>query len=344
VAVKYVPKVRLRETQKERIRSEIRLLDSVIKLNSGPHPHILRLIEAYETSTAFFIVTELLDIDLFEAAAERPFTEEETRHIVVSLCRALEFLHRNRIVHRDLKLENVYLSSKDDLLSSIVKLGDFGLARQLRSKSVKEEGENELYSPCGTPTYLAPEVAKSEGYSMSADLWSLGVLTYILLYGYPPFASDDVDELLQQIVVADYSLPSEGCSEEASNLVRGLLERDPQKRLSSQQVLSHPWITGGRLEREDGFHNDSRPRLSLNLRKRTSSFSSRKPSTRSAAPRATSFSSPLLTSTLLRSQSSSRSETEMPTLKEAGSGSERSDIRRLGEAGVASPSINNCTR
>jgi serine/threonine protein kinase len=141
---------------------------------------------------------------------------------------------------KDLKLENVLLSSKD-ILTSTVKLADFGLARQLRSGTREE---TELYSPCGTPTYLgnyslflsliyiyihlslspprlifsapslAPEVAKSEGYSISADLWSLGVLMYMSIFGFAPFASDDVDELLEQIVVGQVYFPDGACSDE----------------------------------------------------------------------------------------------------------------------------------
>lgn len=188
----------------------------------------------------FFIVLELISGgELFDRICEKAkYTEREARKVMWMLTSALAYAHGKNIVHRDLKPENILLKSKDDDTS--IKLADMGFAKILTRP-------NQLMTtPCGTPGYVAPEViGTNPSYGPKCDVWSLGVIFYILLCGYPPFSDDDQNALFKMIRSGKYSMdPAEWgvISDSAKDLVRRILVVDPDKRLSAQEILHHPWM------------------------------------------------------------------------------------------------------
>ena len=158
------------------------------------------------------------------------------------ILRGVEYLHARNIVHRDLKLENILLS--DTSSSAIVKIADFGLARFFADDS-------ELRTICGSPLYVAPEIldvgADMGAYTPAVDMWSVGVILYILLSGNSPFDNEDEQVLFQKIRSADYSLDDyiwEHVSADAKDCVKKLLTVDTASRMTVSQALQHPWILG----------------------------------------------------------------------------------------------------
>lgn len=153
---------------------------------------------------------------------------------------AVQYLHENGIIHRDLKPENVLLSSQEE--DCLIKITDFGQSKILGETSL-------MRTLCGTPTYLAPEVLVSNGtagYSRAVDCWSLGVILFICLSGYPPFSEHKTQvSLKDQITSGKYNFIPEvwtDVSEEALDLVKKLLVVDPKARLTTEEALNHPWL------------------------------------------------------------------------------------------------------
>ena len=172
---------------------------------------------------------------------EAAFTEREAARIMQMICTAVAHLHGMDIAHRDLKPENLLFSSPHP--EAILKLTDFGFAKETSIHS-------NLQTPCYTPYYVAPEVLSATRYDKSCDMWSLGVICYILLCGYPPFYSNHglaiSPGMKKRIRAGQYDFPSSewSCvSSEAKNLIRGLLKTDPMERLSIEQVMAHDWIS-----------------------------------------------------------------------------------------------------
>uniref|UniRef100_A0A8C4ZCQ5 Doublecortin-like kinase 3 n=1 Tax=Gadus morhua TaxID=8049 RepID=A0A8C4ZCQ5_GADMO len=155
-------------------------------LGSLSHPCVVRLFAHYHTHTQAYLVLELVNGgDLFEAIARRgKFPEDEAGLIVADVSGALSYIHSKSIVHRDLKPENLLVSGWSHP-GDVLKLGDFGLAMVVTEP---------IFTVCGTPTYVAPEILSETGYGLSVDVWALGVILYILLCGFPPFRSQDRDQ------------------------------------------------------------------------------------------------------------------------------------------------------
>eukprot|EP01092_Planopodium_desertum_P003605 TRINITY_DN16666_c0_g1_i3.p1 TRINITY_DN16666_c0_g1~~TRINITY_DN16666_c0_g1_i3.p1 ORF type:complete len:178 (+),score=36.31 TRINITY_DN16666_c0_g1_i3:263-796(+) len=134
--------------------------------------------------------------------------------------------------------ENLLLKSKKSDTS--VKIADFGLSRMIDEKAM-------MQTACGTPGYVAPEVLKATGYGEEVDMWSIGVIAYILLCGFPPFYGDTIPEIFEQIMAADFEYPDDywkGISKSAKDFINKLLVVDPKKRLTARDALSHPWLAG----------------------------------------------------------------------------------------------------
>ncbi|KAL3043910.1 hypothetical protein OYC64_003707 [Pagothenia borchgrevinki] len=208
-------------------------------LGSLRHPRIVRLFAHHHTHTHSYLLMEMVSGgDLFEAISERgTFPESETGLMVSDVSGALNYIHCKSIVHRDLKPENLLI---ERVASGIcrLKLGDFGLAMVVTEP---------VFTICGTPTYVAPEILCETGYGVAVDVWALGVILYVLLCGFPPFRSRDRDqeELFQLIKQGQlHFLPPywDPISEEAKGLVRALLQPDPAVRLTAEQTLLHPWV------------------------------------------------------------------------------------------------------
>jgi len=211
--------------------------------------NIVRIVDVYENinngTRILLIVMECMEggelFSRIQERAEHAFTEREAAEIVHEIARALQHLHTMNVAHRDVKPENLLYSSKGS--DGILKLTDFGFA-----KEVKEDFKN-LQTPCYTPYYVAPEVLGPEKYDKSCDLWSIGVIMYILLCGYPPFYSNHgmaiSPGMKKRIRSGQYEFPEAEwgkVSTDAKNLIRNLLTTDPEKRYTIEQVIGNPWI------------------------------------------------------------------------------------------------------
>jgi len=218
----------------------VRLATEMEILKKVDHPNIICLKEIIDTKNCLFIVTELVTGgELFDKIVELgQYSEKDAATLVSKIVSAIDYLHDINIVHRDLKPENLLL--KDHSSISEVKLADFGLSKIVGTKVM-------MQTACGTPGYVAPEVLNATGYDKEVDMWSIGVITYILLCGFPPFYNDSLPELFEQIMKADYDFPEEywkDISEDAKDFIRKLLVVNPAKRLTGKQALAHRWLSG----------------------------------------------------------------------------------------------------
>jgi len=214
------------------------LKNEVTILGICNHPHVVQLYESYITSDKIYMVQDLLSGgELFDRIIEQTFfSEVEAAKVVYQIADALNYLHNQDIVHRDLKPENLLLTDKSENYQ--VKIIDFGLAKQSK----------ELMSmPCGTPGYVAPEILKRRKYHKEVDVWSLGVITYILLCGFPPFHDDgnNLKNLYKQIRAGKYSFPKKywsSISKEAIQLIKTMLQVKPRSRISAKKIKDSNWI------------------------------------------------------------------------------------------------------
>eukprot|EP00927_Polykrikos_kofoidii_P032062 TRINITY_DN27420_c0_g1_i1.p1 TRINITY_DN27420_c0_g1~~TRINITY_DN27420_c0_g1_i1.p1 ORF type:complete len:546 (-),score=88.66 TRINITY_DN27420_c0_g1_i1:164-1801(-) len=244
-AVKVINKKSFHQFQKRR-DSRLSLRSEAQTLISLCHPGIVQVFEWFETDSYLYLVMELLsDGDLLACIlGDGCFTEFQARRLFRQLCEAVQYLHTLNVVHRDLKPENILVKGKDRN-EMCLKIADFGLAWQ--------DGRSGdcCQTFCGTPHYLSPEVIKSlqstsaghpAGYGRQADMWSLGVILYVMLSGVPPF---DDEGLYEQIVEGKFEFDVRewlDVSPEAKELVRHLMKVNPVERLTIQQTLDHRWI------------------------------------------------------------------------------------------------------
>ncbi|NWS77872.1 KCC4 kinase, partial [Crotophaga sulcirostris] len=205
------------------------------------HPFQIKLKEIFETPSEIALILELVTGgELFDRIVERGFySERDAAHVVKQILEAVSYLHANGVVHRDLKPENLlYADLSPD---APLKIGDFGL-----SKIVDEQ--DTMKTVCGTPGYCAPEILHGCPYGPEVDMWSVGVITYILLCGFEPFFDPRGDQYMySRILTCDYEFVSPWWDEvslNAKDLVRKLIVLDPKKRLTVSQALEHPWVTG----------------------------------------------------------------------------------------------------
>ncbi|XP_040125698.1 MAP kinase-activated protein kinase 3 isoform X2 [Ictidomys tridecemlineatus] len=222
-------------------------------------PHIVCILDVYENmhhgKRCLLIVMECMEGgELFSRIQERgdqAFTEREAAGIMRDIGTAIQFLHSQNIAHRDVKPENLLYTSKEK--DAVLKLTDFGFA--------KETTQNALQTPCYTPYYVAPEVLGPEKYDKSCDMWSLGVIMYILLCGFPPFYSNTGQAISpgmkRRIRLGQYGFPNpewSEVSEDAKQLIRLLLKTDPTERLTITQFMNHPWINQSTVVPQTPLH------------------------------------------------------------------------------------------
>ncbi|GCC29466.1 hypothetical protein chiPu_0007908 [Chiloscyllium punctatum] len=218
--------------------NDISLENEIAVLRRIKHENIVALEDIYESPTHFYLVMQLvLGGELFDRILERGvYTEKDASILIQQILDAVKYLHDNGIVHRDLKPENLLYYSLDE--NSKIMISDFGLSKMLDM--------GVMSTACGTPGYVAPEVLDQKPYDKAVDCWSIGVIAYILLCGYPPFYEETETKLFARISNADYEFDSpfwDDISEQAKSFVRHLLEKDPTKRFTCEQALRHPWIT-----------------------------------------------------------------------------------------------------
>lgn len=230
-AIKIIDKFQLDEKEREALRTEV----AVMKLVS--HPNIVRLQTVFETRRQIHIVMSFVPGgDLFDRIdQQKNFDEMTARPMMQQLCSAVKYLHARGIVHRDLKPENLMMASKT---SNDIIIGDFGLSKFTGTRE-------QMNIACGTLAYVAPEVLTGQGYGKGVDLWSVGVIMYLILRGRLPFDDEDEEALIEKtkegIIPFGHAIWDE-ISPEAKDLVRGLLRVDPEERLNIDQVLNHPWF------------------------------------------------------------------------------------------------------
>ncbi|OQR90222.1 calcium/calmodulin-dependent protein kinase [Thraustotheca clavata] len=217
------------------------LTTEVVILKQMKHPNIMILHDFFSEEDYYYLVTELMDGgELFGRIVEKSYyTEREARDLVKLLLEAIRYCHDINVVHRDLKPENLLLTCKTDDAS--IKLADFGFA-----KKVSNDADG-LSTPCGTPGYVAPEILQGGGYGKAVDIWSIGVITYILLCGYPPFHDDNHNALFRKIKRGAFVFDSpywDSISDDAKEFISKMLTVRPSERATAVQLLEHSWIVG----------------------------------------------------------------------------------------------------
>lgn len=206
------------------------------------HPNVVRLFAWKKTNDELYLVTELMKGgELFDAIVERGdeggYTEKWARGVAIDIVKALAYLHKNGVVHRDLKPENLLLSNEKKF---VVKLADFGFADILDKKHKK------LHERLGTPGYAAPEILMEKDYGTEIDMWSFGVVLYILLCGYPPFDDEDEEGMDDAIVEGIYEFDEDDwghVSKDAKHLIKCCMCVDQKQRYTADQALKHKWMT-----------------------------------------------------------------------------------------------------
>ncbi|XP_036399913.1 death-associated protein kinase 2-like [Megalops cyprinoides] len=236
-AAKFIKKRQSRASRRgvsrEEIEREVNILQEL------QHPNIVTLHDVFENRTDVVLILELVSGgELFDFLAQKEsLCEEEATQFIKQILEGVHYLHSKKIAHFDLKPENIMLLDKNVPLPRI-KIIDFGLAHRI------EEGV-EFKNIFGTPEFVAPEIVNYEPLGLEADMWSIGVITYILLSGASPFLGETKQETLANISAMNYEFDEEffsHTSELAKSFIRQLLEKNTRKRLTIQDALNHPWI------------------------------------------------------------------------------------------------------
>ena len=232
-AAKIIAKSSLgKSREKQKLINEIKIHKAL------HHNNIVHFEHYFEDNDNVFLLLELCSNKSLNELLKRRkvLTELEVQVYVLQIIKALKYLHNHRIIHRDLKLSNLFLSENMEL-----KVGDFGLATKLDFEGEKKR------TVCGTPNYIAPEILDGKfGYSFEVDIWSLGVIIYTLIIGKPPFETDNVKETYKKIKLNKYSFPINAViSDYAKNLITDILVTDPSKRPTLDDILESDFFYMG---------------------------------------------------------------------------------------------------
>jgi len=231
-AIKSIGKAQMKGKE-DKLKMEI----DIMKLLD--HPNICKLYESFEDHRNIYLVMELcIGGELFDRIIESGhFSETQCALMMQAMFRSMYYLHFQSITHRDLKPENFILATKDPIEKGNLKLIDFGLAKKFKKGQV-------LTTKAGTPYYVAPQVLAGK-YDESADMWSLGVIMYVMLCGYPPFHGDNDQEVLDKVRQGRFTFTPvdwNNVSEDAKELIKKLLAFNPLDRYSAEQALNHVWV------------------------------------------------------------------------------------------------------
>ena len=241
-AMKIIKKRKNKSSDEKEILNEIEILKKL------DHPKILKIVDFYSTLKKYYIITEYCpEGELFnEIIKVGKFDEGQAAFIINQILKAIVYCHKNNIIHRDIKPENLMITNREKNGCLQVKLIDFGTAK------IFEKGHQEN-KYVGSSYYMAPEIIKRK-YDEKCDLWSIGVILYILLTGRPPFDGNDDDEILENVkkgVYDKWAYPFPLLSAHAKDLIFKLLQYDPKKRLSAEQALDHPWFKTAEFKKKD---------------------------------------------------------------------------------------------
>ncbi|NWY48183.1 STK36 kinase, partial [Sylvia atricapilla] len=227
VALKFIPKVGRSEKELKNLQREIEIVRDL------HHPNIIQMLDSFETAKEVVVVTDYAEGELFQILEDDgSLPEDQVQTIAAQLISALYYLHSHRILHRDMKPQNILLG-KD----GVVKLCDFGFARAMSIHTMV------LTSIKGTPLYMSPELVEERPYDHTADLWSVGCILYELFVGTPPFYTNSIFQLVSLIIKDPVKWPMT-MSPVFKSFLQGLLMKDPHQRLSWPELLSHPFIAG----------------------------------------------------------------------------------------------------
>jgi len=231
-AVKCISKKQIKQQELTLLEREI---DIMKKLK---HNNIIQLIEVSDTPDTLFLVLEFANGgELFDAIVSRGYySETDAAKIVYQILDAILYVHNHGIAHRDLKPENLLLANAESQ-SDFIKIADFGLSKDFSAA--------QMQTSCGTPDYVAPEVLSGDPYDSAVDVWSIGVITYVLLCGFPPFYGEQQKELFENIMGGNYDFPDpewKNISEDAKDFIRKILVVNAAERATAEQCLNHRWI------------------------------------------------------------------------------------------------------
>ncbi|XP_031776007.1 calcium/calmodulin-dependent protein kinase type 1 isoform X1 [Apis florea] len=231
-AVKIIDKKALKGKE-DSLENEIRVLRRLT------HPNIVQLLETFEDKHKVYLVMELVTGgELFDRIVEKgSYTEKDASGLIRQVLEAVDYMHDQGVVHRDLKPENLLYYNPDE--DSKIMISDFGLS--------KMEDSGIMATACGTPGYVAPEVLAQKPYGKAVDVWSIGVISYILLCGYPPFYDENDANLFAQILKGEFEFDSpywDDISDSAKDFIHKLMCVNVEERYTCKQALAHPWISG----------------------------------------------------------------------------------------------------
>jgi serine/threonine protein kinase len=196
------------------------------------HSNVIRLLEVFESSKHLLMVMEYAGGgDLLKLIKKRGgLKEQDSKFIFKQIAYGLSHIHCRSVIHRDIKLDNILLDCEKG-----VKICDFGVSKIIKKGQIIKE-------QCGTPAYLAPEIIIDTGYEgFFVDIWSLGVLLFAMLCGTVPFKAPTLEELHKLILAGKFTFPIE-LSNEAKELISGMIKLEPTQRLTIPQILNHPWL------------------------------------------------------------------------------------------------------
>ncbi|XP_023116689.1 calcium/calmodulin-dependent protein kinase IGb isoform X2 [Amphiprion ocellaris] len=237
---------------KKKQKRDLNLENEIAVLRRIQHDNVVGMEDFYESRTHYYLVMQLVSGgELFDRILDRGmYSEKDASSVIQQVLQAVSYLHQNGIVHRDLKPENILYYSQEE--NSKIMISDFGLSKMI---------DNDIMSTaCGTPGYVAPEVLAQKPYSKAVDCWSIGVITYILLCGYPPFYEESETRLFSKIIKAQYEFDSpfwDDISESAKDFIRNMMQKNPNMRYTTDQALRHPWIIGKTARSHDIYYSVS---------------------------------------------------------------------------------------
>lgn len=214
--------------------AEIKLL---LDLN---HENVVCMKEVFETKTSLHMILEYAEGgELFDRIVERgTYSEKDASNAFRQIVQGLKYLHENHVIHRDLKPENLLYLTREE--GAILKIADFGLSKVITPNLNK-------MSICGTSSYMAPELLEGKMYDYAADMWSIGVILFILIGGYEPFYAPTDEKIFNRILRNQWKFDSpfwDNISDNCKELVAALLMKDPTKRMVAADVLKQHWVVG----------------------------------------------------------------------------------------------------
>jgi len=242
--------IKIISKEKAGSKSAISFENEVLIMKSVTHQNLIKLEEVYETKKKLYLITELCEAgELAKWIKKQGHVPEHISKIIMrQIVDAISYLHKNDIVHRDLKLENILIKEFDTNSETFyIKITDFGLSSQRETAGTESMFEDY----CGTPLYMAPEIIENLPYSQLCDVWALGIIMFILLTSHSPFSAESESRLREQIKRAEIDKLSNSyikLSPEAKHCLQRMIKVNPAHRITSSELFEHPWFLDKKLD------------------------------------------------------------------------------------------------